>query len=282
MVDQRDPRVHADPLRQVPAGDRPRRLQGSLGSVDHRPDPQRLGDHRVEVCVAVVRRARRAARSSTPGLWSSRSTPKRAPSRSFRGPRRASSSARRGARRRSSAARPRPGRAAAARARRFALRGPAPAAAARSPRRGARRPPRSRLASQPPGLHAPAVAAQRLGTKKSDLGVDHGQHRSPQPLDAVRLIDAEDRSADDLEGERPHPLAHREPLSPGPAIDLGLRDPADQRPHRLGRRALKRRQQQPPLAQVLRRRRGRARSARRARPTAARSPHRRGGRTDRR
>ena len=51
MVDERDGGVDADAGGQLPAADRAGLGQGALAGVDHRPQPQRLGDHCVEVGV---------------------------------------------------------------------------------------------------------------------------------------------------------------------------------------------------------------------------------------
>ena len=68
----------------------------------------------------------------------------------------------------------------------------------------------------------------------------------------ARSVTAEDGAADDLEGERAHALAQHEPLAGAPAGDLALGDLADDLAEGAHVRALKRRQQQTALAQVLR------------------------------
>ena len=70
-------------------------------------------------------------------------------------------------------------------------------------------------------------------------------------LDPRRLLDAEDRARDHLEGQRAHALAHREAVAGAPARDLALGDVADHRAEGGDGGALERRQQQAPMAQVL-------------------------------
>ena len=69
--------------------------------------------------------------------------------------------------------------------------------------------------------------------------------------DARRLGDAEDRAADHLESQRAHPLAQHDLLARPPAADLALGHVAGDLAERRDARALKRRQQQLALAQVL-------------------------------
>ena len=284
MVDQRDPRVDADPGGQVPAGDRPRRLQRPLGSVDHRADPQRLGDDRVEVGVVAVVELVAQARRASPGCGAAGRRPKASPVAVVSWP--AASIVISSSRSSTSVI----GRPSSSRAR-----SSSESTSVRSSRSGSRAPPLDLLVEQRVGplepppepaarAEAPVVARAGARARRRAICVSiTASIASRRRSIAVGLVDAEHGPADHLEGQvRASARASRTPVPIAPAIDLGLGDLADHRPHR-GQPT------RPGTAAAAacagagaRARRGRAPSGRRAPPPAARSPRRRAGRTGRR
>ena len=268
MVDEGDPGVDADPLGEVPAGDRPRRLQGSLGGVDHRPDPQRLGDDRVEVGVVAVPRARRACAPAPRGCGAA-GRPRSEPGRRrlvARGEHRHQLVAKLDVGHRLAVL------VAGAQQQREHVGSlvevrlpPPPLDLLVEERVGRAQPPREPAAG---AERARSRARSASGTKKRIWVSITASIAVAQPLDPVRLVDAEDRSADDLEGQVAHPLAQLELASPGPSGR-----PRPRRPR--GSSAASRSAARPGTAAAAacagagaRGRRGRARSGRRAPPTS--------------
>lgn len=102
-----------------------------------------------------------------------------------------------------------------------------------------------------PGAERAEIALQYRRHEERGAHVHDRRQRPAQALDPLGVGDAEDRPADHLEGEDPHPGAHPELRAPLPARDLGLGDVADHLAEGTDRRALERRQQELALAQVL-------------------------------
>jgi hypothetical protein len=90
---------------------------------------------------------------------------------------------------------------------------------------------------------------------KRDRGRDELEQpveRRAQTVQALPLLEAEDGAQDDLEGDGLHARSEREALAGGPRRDLPLGHHLHERAVALHPLPVERREQQPPLAQVLR------------------------------
>ena len=249
VVDERDPRIDADPPREVPAGDCARRLQGPLGGVDHGPDPHVSSDHGIQVRV-VPGLERVGRRASASGLWSRRSTANASPVEVVSSPavehrHQLVAQLHVGHRPAVLVARAKQQRQHVVALVEVGL----PARAGRSPRTGAS-PPRRRGGAEPrPGWSA-RVAPEGLGHEEEGLGVDHRQHRRRRRSTRSGSYDAEHRPGV-IVNVRWRIRSRTSSSAPGATGRPRPRRPRGSSAASRSACALERRQQQLALAQVL-------------------------------